>query len=243
MKQLKRLVITAAGGVVVMAAILTACGPSTPTYYRPAAYGENGRCYYVQSPAEAMSLRAAGLCQASWVPYPMPLYWHLRYAGYYDSPAYSGVYVAPASRAAYTKAAQSFEKTNSAKIQTEQKRATWLATTGKKTATVSGSKVDYGKAGFSSGNVRSSGFSSGYRCSAAFLPYGGSSSGGRSGGFSSGGSRSGGFSSGGRSSGGSRISGGSKSGSGYSGGTKSYGRSGTGRIGGTPSKSAAKGIC
>src|SRR4029077_16922969 len=90
---------------------------------------------------------------SSWVPPPMPLWWHTRYASYYDSPAYYGTYVPAASRTIYVQHVHTFESSNAGAIRSASTTGTWKSSDG---TTVSGTKVagdvKSGKAGFTGGS-------------------------------------------------------------------------------------------
>jgi hypothetical protein len=126
-------------------ATLAGCS-STPVTYAPAAYGIAGQCYYVQNPAEAVALEAAGLCPSGWVPTLMPLAWHEEYYSYYDSPVYYSRYVPAGSRTVYVSRQKSFGTTYKTRISTLSKTATYKGSNG---STVKGTKV--AKAKFGSG--------------------------------------------------------------------------------------------
>jgi hypothetical protein len=179
---------------------LTACGGPAVTY-RPAAYGENGQCYYVSSPAEVYGLQRDGYCPSSWSPVLMPLAWHLMYAPYYSSPAYYGTFVPAASRTVFISTQTTFVNTHQSEIKTAVGSARYKGSNGK---TVPGTK--FGTRTFSGGGSRG-GFGGGSNrktcglsSNGGYAYKGGGSTGG--GGFGGGGSR-GGFSG---STGGSRSS-------------------------------------
>jgi hypothetical protein len=99
--------------------------------YRPTAFGENGQCFYAHDREEAISLQAAGLCDRSWLPTPMPAYWQARYHPYYASPAYYDQYVPPRTRTVYVQVQRDWGNANRSAIATETKRATYLGSNGK----------------------------------------------------------------------------------------------------------------
>lgn len=142
---------TAAAITAVLAAGLTACDDADDVSYAPVAYGVPGHCYYVDSPAEAVALRSAGLCPAAWAPTLMPLAWHEQYYPYYSSPAYYNVYVPASSRVVYTRTETTFGTTYKTQISTATKTATYKGSNGK---TVPASKIGTSK--FGSGNSFSS---------------------------------------------------------------------------------------
>lgn len=129
---------------VLAAVLLAGCGGGHAVAYRPAAYGEGTSCYYVNSPAEAIALQAAGLCQPGWVPTLMPVYWHQRYYPYYASPAYYHVYVPAPARSAYAGAERSWGASNRTAIATAAREATYKGSNGK---VVSASKIGATKYG------------------------------------------------------------------------------------------------
>jgi hypothetical protein len=181
--------------------------------YEPAAYGENGRCYYIEDEDEVEALKEEGRCNRSWTPLIMPIFWYSMYAPYYGSLAYRDRYVPSARRAAFASKVGGWERSYANDIRANQARGSWAGSNGTR---VSGSAIDYSKATFGSGNARSGGFSSGGRRTCAMgagdpivLAAGEELLAARGGGGRGGG---GGFGGGGRSGGGSK-SGGSKSGS------------------------------
>ena len=95
------------------------------------AYGEHNHCYYVDSPAEALALIAAGLCPAGWTPYRMPTYWEDEYWYYYDSPTYIRGFVPQARQTTYNTTIVSFQKSNSSAIASASKTATYKTSSGK----------------------------------------------------------------------------------------------------------------
>ena len=143
-----RKLILALVSLALAAAALAGCGSSQPVTYTPAAYGVPGHCYYVDDPAEAYALRAAGLCPHSWAPTVMPLAWHEQYYGYYDSPAYYGHYVPAGARTGYVRQQTSFGHAYHTVIAKASKTATYRSSAG---GTVSGSKITVSKAKFGSG--------------------------------------------------------------------------------------------
>jgi hypothetical protein len=112
--------------------------------YRPAAFGVPGQCYYVNSPAEAISLQAAGLCEPGWAPTIMPMAWHSMYYPYYSSPSYYRTYVPAASRTVYAQSEKSWGSSNKSSIATEAKKATYQGSNGK---TVTADKIGATKYG------------------------------------------------------------------------------------------------
>lgn len=194
---------------------LAACS-SRPLAYRPAAFGENGHCYYAQSPLETQMLFDQGLCDRSWVPMLMPSLWHQRYYNYYSSPAYYTVYVPAGSRSTYQTSESTFGSTNRSAINQEAPKATYKGSNGK---TVTADKIGAAKYG------------AGARFGPAGTKFGGGSARNGTSGTTSGGTKSGGST--GTKSG--TTGGGSKSGGSTGGGTKSGGGSfggGSGRSGG-----------
>lgn len=130
--------------IILAAAILAGCGGGHPIAYRPIAYGENNQCYYVNNPAEVITLQAQGLCQPGWAPTLMPLYWHQRYYPYYSSPAYYNVYVPVASRSVYITSERTWGSSNKTAIATASREATYKGSNGK---TVPASKIGAAKYG------------------------------------------------------------------------------------------------
>lgn len=128
---------------------LAACG-SQNLAYQPLAWGPPGYCYYLYSPWECWGHHPG-------MPMYMPLWWHQRYAGYYDSPAYIQGYVPGRYRSTATSRSRTFEKTYSTAIRSSSRYAAYKGSNGQR---YSGTKVGR-SATFSGGSVRSSGFSSG----------------------------------------------------------------------------------
>jgi len=123
------------------------CGTAQPLTYAPAAYGQNGQCYYLNSPAEVTALENAGLCPRSWVPAPMPLSWEEEYYDYYDSPVYYDTYVPVRYRTVYVTRVTTFGRTYRSQISTLSKSATYRTSSG---GTVKGTGIT-GKTRFGSG--------------------------------------------------------------------------------------------
>jgi hypothetical protein len=193
---------------------LAACGGGDNVSYRPAAYGENGHCYYVEDPSEVYGLERDGYCHRDWTPMLMPLYWHMMYAPYYSSPAYYGRFVPRQSRTVFISHQTTFVNSHQSEIKSAVKTATYQGSNGKK---VSGST--FGTRTFTGGGSRG-GFGGGSNRKTCGMAQSTGSldlvmRGGGSGGHSGGGSRGGSSRSGSRSgSGGSK----SRSGSGSKGG-------------------------
>lgn len=129
----------------------TACGGGQPVSYAPVAYGQNGLCYYVNSPAEVVALQAQGLCPHSWTPFLMPLLWHQQYYPYYSSPAYYNYYVPVATRTVYVQQQTVFKTQYASQIKTASASAKYKGSNGK---VVTGNKVSPAKFG---GGSRSGG--------------------------------------------------------------------------------------
>lgn len=135
--------------VLALSVLVAACGSNVA--YAPAAWGSPGYCYYLVSPYECYGHHPG-------VPVVMPLWWHERYANYYDSPAYVGTYVPRSYRSTATSRARSFERTYRSQINRASRYATWRGSNGK---TVSGTKVSRSSAFGSGGGARSTGGSGG----------------------------------------------------------------------------------
>jgi uncharacterized membrane protein YgcG len=144
---IKKWLMTVLVGVTAVAG-LTACGGTTT--YTPAAYGQTYggafHCYFVDDPAEATALIAAGLCQPHSVATVMPLWWHEEYYPYYSSPAYYGRYVPANHRTVFIHTQTTFGRTYSSAIRSYSSRAVYKSSTG---GTRTGNKI--GKAEFGSG--------------------------------------------------------------------------------------------
>lgn len=180
---MKRLL--AIGAALIGFAALAGCA-GTPVTYAPAAYGVPGQCYYVQNPAEAVALEAAGLCPSTWVPTLMPLAWHQMYYGYYDSPVYYDRYVPASSRTAYVSRQRTFGTAYKTKITALSRTATYKGSNG---STVKGAKVARTQFGSGTSGTTFGGGSRGKTNGKSGSTTGKSGSAGRSGGFG-GGSRS-----------------------------------------------------
>lgn len=166
---IRRLALLLVGALTAIAA-LAGCSSGTPVSYAPAAYGQNGDCYYVDSPAEATALLAAGLCPAGWVAYPAPLVWRESYYPYYSSPAYYGRYVPVSYRTVYVTHETTFHTTYSSAITTASSKATYKTSTGKtvtgttakmKFSTGSGSNSTMGGGSLRGGSTKASSGGSG----------------------------------------------------------------------------------
>lgn len=151
--------LTAVTATAVLACAISACAdtPAQPTNLVPQAYGVPGQCYYLDDPAEALALIAAGLCPTGWVPTVMPLLWHEQYYRYYASPAYYNTYVPVSYRASWPAQQNNFYTVNKVTIVNVQKQATYKDSKGK---TVPGSKVN-DKVTFGNGVKATTGFGNG----------------------------------------------------------------------------------
>lgn len=174
MKLIRTLAATLGVGIL---ATTTACSMGStgddPVTYTPAAYGVSGHCYYIDNPAEAIALRAAGLCPSGWAPTLMPLAWHEEYAAYYDSPAYYGTYVPVRYRTVYVSHVTVFQTRYRTQISSASSRAVYRSSSG---GTVSGSKLG-SKVSFGSGRSSSakSGTSGNTGAKSGTTKYGGGS--------------------------------------------------------------------
>lgn len=156
-------------GLGFVVSVLAGCsgfGQSAPVSYSPAAYGQNGVCYYVNSPAEVVALQNAGLCPRTWVAGPMPDYWLNEYYPYYSSPVYYTSYVPVRLRATYVRTEHTYYAAHSSAIRTASSKATYKSSSGGtvKGTTVIKSKSTFGSgtAGTSFGSGKRSGSTSGY---------------------------------------------------------------------------------
>lgn len=139
---------------IAMVAALVGCGGpnwNKTNFYRPAAFGENGMCYYMQTQAEADMLIREGLCDPSWRPAQAPWNWQVRYVRYYESNEYRDYYVPASNRTLYSIYTREFDSKWSKEIQTAQKTAQYVDNKGHK---VDGNTVPRGQFG---GGVRSKG--------------------------------------------------------------------------------------
>lgn len=189
---MKKFIVAAVAATLTMLG-LGACGGGHPTTYTPAAYGQNGYCYYINSPAEALALQSSGLCPHSWAPLLAPLAWQQMYYPYYSSPAYYNHYVPVGVRTVYISHERSFGSTYRSQIATASKSASYRGSNGKVTT--------YNKISTGGGTRTSFGTKTSTRCDVVrgallktkFQRGGGGGFGGgsRSGGSSGGGTRSG----------------------------------------------------
>jgi len=141
MKNIKRAVLAALASVMVLGGAV-ACGSDND--YRPAAYGENGQCYFVDDPREVDVLYQNGNCPRDWRPVIMPLFWHQQYYPYYSSPAYYNTYVPVSSRTVYVERSTNFGSTYASQIKTASSQAKYTNSKGK---VVPGNKVAPNKFG------------------------------------------------------------------------------------------------
>lgn len=187
-------------GLGIVLTLVSACSGSQPVSYTPAAYGQNGVCYYVNTPAEVTALQAAGLCPRSWVAGPMPMSWLDMYYPYYDSGAYYNLYVPARLRATYIHTEHTYYVTHSSAIRSASSKAVYKSSSG---GTVRGSTIIKSKSITGSGSAGTS-FGSGKRSSTTTTNSGGNYGGGKRSSTISGtsGQRSSGFSGGSRSFGG-----------------------------------------
>jgi hypothetical protein len=166
-------------GLFIAVAALAGCSQPAAVSYAPAAYGQNGQCFYDQDPSEATALLAAGLCPAGWVATPMPLYWHEEYYSYYSSPSYFNVYVPAARRTVYVTHETTFHTTYSSQITSASSKATYKGSNGK-VVTGTTAKMKFSSGSGSTGKVGGGSLRSGTS---------GGSTGGSSGGTGSGGGK------------------------------------------------------
>jgi hypothetical protein len=149
---MKYLRILAAALAVFLGVTLTGCSSGPAATYAPAAYGQNGQCYYLDDPYEAQQLLAAGLCPAGWVPAPMPLSWEEMYFSYYDSPAYYSRYVLVSHRTVYLSHEAAFHTTYASQISAASKSATYKGSNGK-TVTGTTAKMKFSTGSGSTGTA------------------------------------------------------------------------------------------
>jgi hypothetical protein len=130
-----------------------ACGRDwdRDNYYRPASFGENNQCYYMQTQAEAEMLIREGLCQPTWRPAQAPFSWQTRYMPYYSSAEYRDYYVPASTRKVYAIYTREFNTKWSSEIKKSQSSAVYVDNKGK---TADGNTVPRGQFG---GGVRSKG--------------------------------------------------------------------------------------
>lgn len=140
---------TALASLVIGAVALTGCSAdwdwdSAPNYYKPKAFGEKGKCYYVKYKAEAERLKKEGFCKDNERIVVMPNTWLLMYAPYYFSPEYRNYYVPKTKRNAFKSYGTSYTIKHNEAIRQAQAKAVYTDNNGKK---VNGNKVDTNKFG------------------------------------------------------------------------------------------------
>jgi hypothetical protein len=144
--------LAALGALALAAPALVGCSSNYDnTSYRPAAFGENNMCYYMQTQAEADMLIREGLCQPTWRPAQAPWSWQIRYVKYYESDEYANYYVPASSRTIYRIYTREFDSKWSRDIKAAQRSATYVDNKGR---TVKGDTVQVGQFG---GGVRTKG--------------------------------------------------------------------------------------
>jgi hypothetical protein len=125
--------------LVAVAAVLAGCArrprPVQTVTYSPTAYGEvldgQGRCYYLDDPFETRQLISSGMCDPSWVAYPMPGYWHNRYAAFYASPFYVNRFVVVEHRQTFSRAQGTYVTDHASEIKAEAKQAKMVGSNGR----------------------------------------------------------------------------------------------------------------
>lgn len=148
---------------------LTACS-SGDIAYRPAYFGQNGQCYYVQTPLEAQALIADGLCQPGWVPVLAPSAWEYAYAAYLFGPGgfYVSHYVPVGNRVNYNSYSTTFVSVHNSditKAKSDPKAPKYVGSDGKQ---YTASKVDSkAKSASSFGGGTRTGFGGGNRSSSS----------------------------------------------------------------------------
>ena len=96
----------------------------------PRAFGQDGKCYYVQSPTEVRKLKQAGHCHASSVPAQAPISWLFLYYPFYNSQYYTSSYVSSDDDDAYQSYLRSFDDEYSAEISEDAPAATYVTSSG-----------------------------------------------------------------------------------------------------------------
>ncbi len=145
----------------VMAVGLTGCGPQEePQDYQPAAYGEDGKCYFVDDADEVVSLKDDDLCDDNDIAVQAPLPWLFLYMPYYSSPAYYDRHVSPAKRSVYKTTTSGFSTKYASDIKAAAPRASYKNSAG---TTVKGDKVAPTR--FGGGSRNSGGGGSRINCS------------------------------------------------------------------------------
>lgn len=141
-------------GSVVVASLVTACSSQDSEYYRPVAFGEKHKCYYVQSRAEAEMLKREGFCAKSDIIVIAPIYWVNMYSGYYFSDTYRNHFVPKAKRNSYKTAGVKYVSVHKADIKAAQSKAKYSDGSGN---VVPGNKVNMNKLGTSKTKTCASG--------------------------------------------------------------------------------------
>lgn len=142
-------------GSAVVASLVTACsGSGDSEYYRPVAFGEKHKCYYVQSRAEAEMLKREGFCAKSDIIVIAPVYWVNMYSSYYFSAAYRNHFVPKAKRNSYKTAGIKYVNVHKADIKAAQSKAKYSDGSGN---VVPGNKVNMNKLGTSKTKTCASG--------------------------------------------------------------------------------------
>lgn len=141
-------------GSAVIAGSLAACSSNDDEYYRPVAFGEKHKCYYVQTRAEAEMLKREGFCAKSDIIVIAPVYWVNMYSGYYFSAAYRNHFVPKAKRNSYKTAGIAYVKVHKTDIKKAESKAKYSNGSGN---VVPGNKVNMNKLGTSKTKTCASG--------------------------------------------------------------------------------------
>jgi uncharacterized membrane protein YgcG len=122
--------VTFAVVVIVIVAVAVYRSQSGSDLVLPKAFGQDGKCYYVQSPSEVTKLKKAGHCPASSVPAQAPNTWLYFYYPFYNSRYYSSNYVPADDDDAYQGYLRGFDDQFSAEIGEDAPAATYVTSSG-----------------------------------------------------------------------------------------------------------------
>jgi uncharacterized membrane protein YgcG len=116
--------------VVVVIAVAVYRSQSGSDLVLPKAFGQDGKCYYIQSPSEVTKLKKAGHCPGSSVPAQAPNSWLFFYYPFYGSRYYTANYVPTDDDAAYQGYLRGFGDEFAAEIGEDAPDATYVTSSG-----------------------------------------------------------------------------------------------------------------
>lgn len=143
-------------GVVLAAVVLllVICIPrGRPVAYRPVAMGEVqngiGMCYYddysgVDSMFQVQAFQRDRLCDPTWIPTPMPVYFHSRYFSFLRSEAFYNHYIPRQQINVFVNNEKTYLGANGSSIRAEAPKGTFKGSNGK---TVTAEKIGVAKFG------------------------------------------------------------------------------------------------